>query len=139
MAKFEFLCQVVPGNSGFLVPFDSTQGLHGSSVCKALAANPAAGSLRMRWPRSVVKYSVECTGQNVTVDEQVLTGVAGTNADWTTQTAGGTFTVVAAAAPTLREFTPGLSDFRVLVTGGATAPTTLIIRVMAYETADRGS
>lgn len=134
-----YVFTTVPGNNAFVVPWDSTR------VADMQAASLAAGSVylapgkdRGRFVKSVIAWSCETTGQNVTVDEQVLTGVAGTSADWVTQ-GSGTVTITAAAAPTQREFTPGNADSRLLVSAGATGPTTIILRIMMFRTIDRGA
>lgn len=132
----------VPGNSAYVIPIDSTRGLIQGTTASIASGSTylAPGTLRHRWAKAVVSYSVYCTGQNVTVNEQVLRGVAGTSADWETYggTSVGQFTVTASATTTEREFTPGNSDFRILVTAGATGPTTLVVRIMVHFTTDRG-
>lgn len=131
----------VPGNSAFVVPVDSTRGLIQGTQASIASGSSflAPGTFRGRWTKGVVTYSISCTGQNVTVDEQILTGVAGTSADWETQGASPSFTQVAAAATTTREFTPSAADFRLLVSAGATGPTTITIRLMVHFTTDRGT
>jgi hypothetical protein len=101
------------------------------------AAALAPGRLRGKYPTPKIAYTVRCTTQNVTFDEQVLTGNAGTSADWETQGTGtGTVT---AGTTTVREFRPEAPDWRILITAGATGPATCIIHATATFTEDFGS
>src|SRR4051812_34062046 len=85
---------LVPGNSGFVVPYDSTRDIADLSAVALSAGSAylAPGRKRSQRMGAVYGYTVKCTGQNVVVDEQILTGVAGVAADWETQ-GPGTFTV----------------------------------------------
>lgn len=102
------------------------------------AATVSPGKDRGALARMVWNYSVLCTGQNVTVLDQVLTGVAGTAADWETQ-GSGSHVITAGAGATLVEFKPGCPDYRVRVDAGGTGPTTLVMQFMGTATQDFGS
>lgn len=135
---FSIRFTVPPGNSAFVVPWDSTRGPEGISHASIAAGADllAPGRKRGRFPRKLIIYTIKTTGQNVTVDEQVLTGVAGTSADWESS-ATGTFTVTAGTASP-REFKTGGTDHRILVTAGATGPTTLVLEGDVVDHADFG-
>ncbi len=122
--SFAFKWTAVPGNSQIVVPWDSTRGA-ANMLWTAVAAGAASlvpGPWRGKFTMAVVRYSILCTGQNVTLAEQVLTGNAGTAADWETQGAAGAATI-AAGTTSVREFKPLAPDWRIMITAGATGPT----------------
>lgn len=133
--KFSLRFEAPPGNSSFVVPWDSTRGILGL-VYASEAANPAPGPRRGQYDKKKIKYTLLVTGQNVTIDEQLLVGNAGTNADWVTQ---GAQVAVVAGTPVSREFKHISTDGRLLVGAGATGPTTLIFRGTIEDTSDYGS
>lgn len=135
-----FRFETVPGNNGFIIPFDSTRGPANLSY-SAIAAGSAflaPGPWRARFAGAVIKYHILCTTQALTLDEQGLTGNAGTSADWQSQ-ASGTTVPVAAGTPLPREFTFLGPEGRILLTAGAAAPATCIVWGVVYQTLDRGS
>lgn len=132
---FDLRFDIPPGNAAFVVPWDSTRGIEGL-IYASEAANPAPGRLRGRYSKKKIKYTLLVTGQDVAIDEQLLIGNAGTNADWVTQ---GAQVPVVAATPVSREFKAIATDQRILVTAGGTGPTTLVFRGTVEDTADYGS
>lgn len=138
---FDFRWTTLPGNSGYVIPFDSTRGPHGMTYSAIAAGGSflAPGGMRGKYRAALIRYTVKCTTQNVTVDEQILTGVAGTSADWETQNgASGTYTVTAGTTAD-SEFKPLSSDWRLLITAGATAPSALVVTGVVVYTPDYGS
>lgn len=137
---FDFRWTTIPGNSGLVIPFDSTRGPHGMTYAAIAAGGSylAPGSMRGKYRAALIRYTVKTTTQNVTGDEQVLTGVAGTSADWETQGAAGQYTVTAGTT-TVREFKPLASDWRLLFTAGATGPATIVVAGVVVYTPDYGS
>jgi hypothetical protein len=124
---------IPPGNSQIVQPFCSTYRIDQSVSHGAFAAAAAAeapGDIRGKWSGWTMRGLVNCTVQDVTVGLYIKTGNVGTSADWEIDAGppSGTFTVTAATA---RPFTwrPGGSEFRMRVTAGATAPTTLYIDI----------
>ena len=136
--SFAFRFQVAPGNSAFVIPFDSTRLAAEYASIASGGAALAPGDYRGRLRNAKIGYSVLCTTQNVTVDEQVLTGNAGTSADWDTQGASPSATVTAGTEE-IAEFRPLAPDWRILITAGATGPATLIVRGQISYTEDFGS
>lgn len=133
--KFSLTFTAVPGDSAFVVPWDSTRGIEGI-VYASEAANPAPGPKRGRYAGKKIAYTVEVTGQNVAIDEQLLIGNAGTNADWETQ---GAQVPVVVGTRQSREFKHISTDGRILITAGGTAPATLVFRGTVQDTSDYGS
>ncbi|HYF52981.1 MAG TPA: hypothetical protein VEA41_01845 [Salinarimonas sp.] len=134
-----FTWTVKPGNSESVVVLDSTYGLRGSSA--SLASGSAfltPGPLRNRWAGAIIRYTVLCTTQNVTGKEQVLTGQAGTSADWEDQGTAGSYTVTAATTST-REFKPYSGDFRLKFDAGGTGPGALTVKVTVIWSDDYGN
>jgi hypothetical protein len=132
---FSLKYTILPGNSAYVVPWDSTRGIEGI-VYASEASNPAPGPKRGRYDGKLIRYTLKVGGFDVSLDEQVLDGVAGTNADWNTQTA----TVTVAAGTTVtREFKPFSPDHRILITAGASAPTTLVFKGTILDCADFGN
>lgn len=101
----------------------------------------APGAWRAMFNNIAYRYMILCATNNVVVDEQLLTGVAGTSADWTTQDPAGTdpgqYTVTA-GTPVWAEFKPLSPDHRILVSAGATGPTALRVLLSVYSTQDYG-
>lgn len=135
----DFTWVTVPGNSESVIPLDSTRGL-GSSAASLATGSPflAPGPYRGRWSGAVVRFTALSTGQNVTVLGRILTGVAGTAADWETQGAAGTMTITAGTTA-VHEWKPLAADFQLLVNAGATGPTTLVLKISVLWNGDYGS
>lgn len=137
--KFSIGFTVPPGNNAFVIPWDSTRGpieiTHASIA--AGSAYLAPGPRRGRYDGKIIRYSIKCTSQNCTVDEQILTGSAGTSADWESQGTTGTYTLTAGTTAT-RDFKPLAADHRILVTAGATGPASLVLRATLITSADFG-
>lgn len=137
-------CTVAPGNSEFVVVFDTTRGLLGSQASVAtgnarlVPLSTDAGGRRAAFARPVVEYTALCTTQNVTLLLQVLTGVGGVAGDWETQAAAGSVTVTAATTA-IGEFKPLAPDWRVVVQGGATGPATSVVKLTIAWGEDYGS
>lgn len=135
-------CSVAPGNSATVIALDSTYGLiYGSQASQhaSTGAYLTPGKYRSKWAHPVVKVTAKCTDQNVTVLDQILTGVAGTSADWETQGAAGSHTITAATT-SVWEFKPEAADWRLRIDAGATGPTTCALRVsVIFPTTDYGS
>lgn len=129
----------VPANSQFVVVFDSTRGLQNSQASIATgAAGLIPGARRSQWARSAVEFTALCTTQNVTLLQQILTGVAGAAADWETQGAGGSITITAATTST-GEWKPLAADFRLVVQAGATGPATCVVKAVLTRSDDYGA
>jgi hypothetical protein len=135
---FSFRSTAIPANGEFVVPVDSTWGPQGLAYASIATghAKLVPGPWRGHYGTAVIKYSALCTGADVTIADQVITGNAGTAADWETQ--GSTFTVTAGGAAQLREFTPGTVDWRVRATTAGVV-TALTIWGTVYRTSDRGA
>jgi hypothetical protein len=132
-------CTAVPANSAFVVVLDSTRGLMNPQTSVATGgAGLVPGLYRSRWAGASVRYTALCTTQNMTVLEQIKTGMAGTVADWETQGAAGSQTVTAGTTLT-REWKPLGHDFRLVVQAGATAPATSVLQVTVTWGEDVGS
>lgn len=134
-------CTTAPGNSQTVICLDSTRGLvDGShSSIATNAAGMAPGRFRSKWPRAVASVTVACTTQNVTAKFEILTGVAGTSADWEEQGAAGSQTVTAGTTLTY-EFKPLAADWRIRILAGATGPATCVVKVdWVDETKDYGN
>lgn len=123
-----FIWTTLPGNAASVIPIDTTR-LGGVSTASVGAGSAflVPGPDRNMWNRAVVEYTVLCTTQNVTLLLEVLTGNAGTAADWEAQGAPGTVAVTAGTTAT-GEFKPLAPDWRIRILAGATAPATLVVR-----------
>lgn len=127
-------CTVAPGNSQFVVVFDTTRGLMGtqdavaSGNARLVPLSTDAGGRRSSFARPVLEYSALCTTQNVTLLQQDLTGVAGVAGDWETQAAAGSVTVTAGTTA-IGEWKPLTPDWRVVVQAGATGPATCVVKL----------
>lgn len=135
---------VAPGNSEFVVVFDSTRGLNTSN---ASVATGAAGLVplstdnkgrRGMFSRALVYYTALTTTQNVTLLQQVLTGVGGVAGDWETQGSAGSVTITAATT-SIGEFKPLGADWRIVVQAGATGPATCVVKLVVANGEDYGS
>lgn len=136
--SFAFRFEIAPGNSAFVIPWDSTRLVPTYASIAAGGADLAPGSFRGRLRSAKVAYTVKCATNDVTYADQILTGSAGTSADWETQGASGTATVTAGTT-SVHEFRPEAPDWRILITAGATGPTTCVIRGTVTFTEDYGS
>lgn len=115
-----------PGANQIAIAFDSTRGPANMTWAPVAAGSAflVPGPWRAAYPGAVIRYSILCTAQSVTLAEQVLTGssnpaVAG---DWETQGAAGA-AVIAAGVTAPREFKPLTPDWRITLTAGGTGPT----------------
>ena len=132
---------VPPGNSGYVIPFDSTRGPHGM-VQAAIAAGSAylvPGPMRGKYAGFGYRITVYSSDQAVTLEEQCLMRNGNAAADWVTQGGAGVGShTVASGVEFTGDFLPMGSDHRLLVTAGATAPTLLVVNVTLFRTADYG-
>lgn len=138
-------CTVAPGNSEFVVVFDTTRGLALTSQASVATGNAAlvplstdAKGRRGAFAGASVRYTALCTTQNVTLLEQDLTGVGGVAGDWETQGTAGSVTVTASTTAT-GEFKPLGDDWRFVVQGGATGPATCVVKLTITWGEDYGS
>lgn len=123
-------CTVAPGNSATVVPLDSTWGLAFGSQASQHASTGAylvPGPFRNKWSKAIVNYTILTTGQNVTVLDQELTGVAGVAGDWET-IAGGSHTATASTTLPVT-FTTRSADWRIRIDAGGTGPTTCVVKI----------
>lgn len=126
--KFQF--STLPANSGTVYPLDST--------CRTIAAPTAApGVYRKHWGGAIVRGTIKNGNQAVTLYEEVLTGNAGTSADWETET-GGTISI-AASSTTPVEWKPSAPDFRLRLVAGGTAPDSLVCNLEVLWDQDFGT
>lgn len=132
---------VKPGNSAFVIPLDSTRGLiNGANASIASGSTYLApGPNRGRWAGAKIMWTANCTTQNVTLDEQIMTGTAGTSADWETQNGSSGTHTITAGTTAIGEFKPLAGDFRLLVTAGATGPGALTMKITVVWTEDFGN
>lgn len=120
---------VNPENSETSIVLDSTRGLMNSQASiSTSAAQMAPGSFRGKWPRAVASVTIKCTTQNLTAKFEILTGSAGTSADWEEQGALGSQTVTAGTTFTY-EFKPLAADWRIRVLAGADNPDATDVKV----------
>lgn len=130
-----------PGNSQSIIVIDSTYGLSSGSQATMDATTGAyltPGRFRNRWDGAIVSVTVKATTNDVTGLDQILTGVAGTSADWETQGTAGTHTVTAGTTA-VWEFKPLAADWRVRIDAGATGPSALVVRVRVVWGEDYGN
>lgn len=119
-----------PADNQVCIVFDTTRGLMGSQASiSTTAAGLVPGAYRNRFAHAVVKVIAECATNNITVLDQILTGDGSAAADWETQAAAGSHTIVAGADPANWEFKPVGADWRIRISGGATAATAVKLRV----------
>jgi hypothetical protein len=134
-----FTWTVVPANSQVVIPFDSTWAPNCATT--SIATNSAflvPGPNRYIWAGVKVNWTALCTTQNVVILFQDLTGAANAAADWETQGAAGSVTLVAAATQ-VGEFKPEGTDWRIRVDAGATGPATFVFKGTIIFTQDYGS
>jgi hypothetical protein len=130
-----------PGNNEFVVVLDSTHRLHTGTTASVATGSAylAPGAYRNAWAGAIVKYTVRSTTQGVTALDQILTGNAGTAADWETQGASGTHAVTAGTT-TVVEYKPLAADWRLVIQAGATGPSALVVQVsVTFGGSDFGS
>ena len=122
---------VKPGNSESVIVIDSTRWPSGPTSGVSQHATTGSfltpGQDRGFLSKAIVNYTVKAATSDVTVLDQLLTGVAGTSADWET-TATGSHTVTAGSTTSVT-FTPTLADWRIRIDAGGTGPTALVVRV----------
>jgi hypothetical protein len=127
-----FTHTIPPGNSETVIIMDSTRWPSGPVSTASQHASTGAyltpGKDRGFLDGSVVVVTALCTTQNVTILDQILTGVAGTSADWETQGAAGSHPITAGTT-SIWEFKPEAADFRIRCDAGATGPATLVVKV----------
>lgn len=132
MGPVSFKWTTLPNNSENVIPIDTTRLANVSTASVAAgSAFLAPGPDRNMWNRAIVELTVKATTQNVTLLLEILTGSAGTSADWEAQGAAGTQTVTAGTTLPV-EFKPLAPDWRIRVLAGGTAPSALVI----YGTVD---
>lgn len=142
MDNLAFKWTTKPGNSETVVPLDSTY--MGAPVAAAFTtASPGTyltpGNYRNMWKgHPVIKGTVYCTDQNVTVYLQSLVGTDNDSSDWETDADNGTVTVTA-GTPKPIEWKPRGDDFRIRIDAGATGPTILQARFTVAWNVDYGS
>lgn len=117
-----FIPTVSVANNAVNVLVDST-----NSLAVATPSSLVPGPYRGRWANMGVKGTVAATGQNVTLNLEVLTGSAGTSSDWEIESSG-TVTVTAGTTYSFR-WRPVAPDFRIREVNGAAGPTTLVCRL----------
>jgi hypothetical protein len=122
-----------PANSQGVILFDSTwwhspdKGWEASQHATAGAYLPP-GPFRGRFSRAIVQGTVRLgAGDNCTLYEQVLTGVAGAFADWETESTG-TLTLTAASTTPI-EWRPQGPEFRLWLVAGADNPASQTTRL----------
>lgn len=129
-----FKYTTAPANSGDVYPLDTT--------CRTIATPAAApGPYRKQWPNGRVFATIKNGNQAVTVTLELLTGNAGTSADWetdTTATSGGVIALVASTTQVISWF-PASSDYRIKVTAGGTAPDSLVCDIKVVFDAEAGN
>lgn len=136
---------VAPGNSEFVVVFDTTRGLALGTQASVATGNARlvplstdAKGRRGSFAGAAVRYSILSTTQNVTLLQQDLTGVGGVAGDWETQGALGSVTVTASTTA-VGEFKPLTPDWQIVVQGGATGPATCVVKLAITWGQDYGS
>ena len=136
--SFEYT--VIPAANQSVVVLDSTRGLITNANASITTGNAflVPGKYRNKWAGAIVRYTVLAVTQGVTATDQILTGVAEAAADWETQGAAGSHTVVAGTTSVL-EFKPLAADFRIKIDAGGTAPDSLTVRVSVVFGEDYGS
>ncbi len=123
-------CTTAPASSQSVIVIDSTyRTIYGSQASQNSSTGTylTPGRYRNGWAKAVVRYTVKCATQNVTTLDQILTGVAGTSADWETEGSGSH--TITAGTTTVVSFTPSAADWRVRIDAGATGPTTCVVHV----------
>lgn len=100
--------------------FDSTYGL-------VSAASATPGPYRGRFAGMGIKGTIYATGQNVTINYNVLVDSTGTSSDWQAETPS--TSTVTAGTPFALRWTPVSPDFQLTITNGGTGPTKLVARL----------
>jgi hypothetical protein len=122
-------CSVLPANSQTVIVLDSTrQLLYTPASIATNAADMAPGSFRAMWQRAVISVTAECTTQDMTMKYEILTGLAGTSADWKEQGASGSQTVTAGTTH-VYEFKPLAADWRIRMLAGSDNPDAVVVKV----------
>lgn len=136
---------VAPGNSQFVVVFDSTRGLAlgtqdavASGNARLIPLSTDAKGRRGSFAGAAVRYTALSTTQNVTLLQQVLTGVGGVAGDWETQGSAGSVTVTAGTTA-VGEFKPLAPDWQFVVQAGGTGPATCVVKLAITWGEDYGS
>lgn len=133
---------VVPTANQSVIVFDSTRFPSGPVTSTAVSSGStflAPGTDRGQMTRAVVSVTCQCTTNNVTILYEILTGVAGTSADWEAQGSTGSQTVTAGTTH-IFEFKPLAADWRVRVLAGGSAPGALTVKLNAINpTTDYGN
>lgn len=120
----------LPGNSQ-IVPLIDTTYWRDTGNWPAAASAAAPGKSRGQLGGYRITGTVKPTGQSVTVTFQILTNPTGTTsaafeADVNVSGTGGTGSVVVASGSTQPfSWLPPTPDWRIIITAGATGPTTL--------------
>lgn len=140
LKPMEIRWTAVPANNGICVLFDSTRGPGLMSSAGVLTGSSflAPGPHRGLYAGYGIRYTIRVTGNNCTGDEQIKTANAGASTDWETQGATGTYTITAGTTVT-REFKPMGGEWRLILTAGATAPTTVFFEAVIYPIEDWGN
>lgn len=121
---------ITTANNGVSVIWNSTYGIARWNEYSSTVVGPERG----HYTGIRVVVTVECTGQNVTINQAELDG----SGAWDVVNGSGSGqTVTAGAGPVTFNWMPGTPDHQVYITNGATGPTTL--RVTGYITFDRES
>jgi hypothetical protein len=124
---------IPPGNSESVIVFDTTRMRSGVAAPGSITAGSpffAPGEGRNRLAGYGFRGTIECAGQPVTAYADVLTGNAGTSADWDIESAWPSGIVVSTGAgngQTLR-WIPSGPDFRLRIAAGASGPSGLVVR-----------
>jgi hypothetical protein len=138
-------CTTNPGNSQFVVVFDTTRGLAlgdqvavASGNARLVPLSTDAKGRRGAFTGAALRGTILCTTQNVTLLQQDLTGVAGAATDWETQGTAGSVTITAGTTQPF-EFKPLAPDWRLVVQAGATGPDSCVVKLAITWGEDYGS
>lgn len=118
----------LPANSGHVLLIDSTRRLIQSTISAAAAQAP--GTYRSAWKGARITGSIKPTAQTITVTFELLTTPSGTTSAAfetdtnVTNTVGGVATVAAGSTFTF-SWLPVTGDWRIRITAGATAPSSI--------------
>lgn len=129
----------VPANNESIVVLDSTRRLFSGTQASIASGSAylAPGNYRNAWAGAIVRYTVKATTQNVTATEQLLTGAAGTSADWETGAAGSH--TVTAGTTYNGEWKPQGADWRLKIDAGATGPSAIVVNASVVFGEDFGT
>lgn len=123
-APISFTFSDVPADSGTAYPLDSTRRT-------ISAATAAPGPYRATWAGGRVVGLVSNGDQAVTMTYEILVGVAGSSADWSTDVtadSGGVFTIAASTAKVI-DWAPPAADYRIKIVAGSNNPSFLTCRL----------